>query len=90
MQSVLDLRKNWTWKRTGDGSKNKIDKILISKKFKNALLSEKTDPGAHCYRDHVPVAVRFKLKLKKTRGSPKFVKTSKLDLTLLKSNQAIP
>ena len=58
-------RKKWTWKSPGNGSRNQIDHILIRKRFRNGLLSVKTYPGADCYTDHVPVAAKHKLKLKK-------------------------
>ena len=38
------------------------------------------------YSDHVPVAAKFKLKLKKTQSKAKNIK---LDLALLKSNQTL-
>ena len=60
-------RRKWTWKSPGDSSRNQIDCIQISKRFINALLSAKTYSGADCYYDHVPVASKFKFKLKKTR-----------------------
>ena len=75
-------RRKWTWKSAGDGSRNQIDYVLISKRFSHALLSAKTYHGPDCYSDHVPVAAKFKLKLKKTRIKAKYVK---LDLALLKS-----
>ena len=37
----------------------KIDYILISKTFREALLSAKTYPGADCYNDHVPVGAKI-------------------------------
>ena len=75
-----------TWKSPGNRSRNQIDYILMSKRFKNALLSAKTYPGADCYSDQVPVAVKFKLKLKKTQSK---TKNFKLDLALLEQNQTL-
>ena len=56
-------RRKWTWKSPGDGSRNRIDYILVSKRFRNAFLTAKTNTPADCYSDHVPVAAKFKLKL---------------------------
>ena len=66
--------------------RNQIDYILISKRFRNALISTKTRPGADCESDHVPVVSRIRLKLKKLRTKKVPVK---LDLALLKENQEI-
>ena len=49
-------------KRTGDGSRNQIDKIMISKKSRKALLSAKTYPGADRNSGYVLAAAKFKLK----------------------------
>ncbi|GFN94713.1 craniofacial development protein 2-like [Plakobranchus ocellatus] len=42
------LRRQWTWKSPGDGSRNKIDYILIQKRFRNAVKTSKSLPGADC------------------------------------------
>src|SRR5215469_3621697 len=55
----------WTWKSPGDRSRNQIDYITISKRFRNALTQVKTYPGANCYSDHVPVIATIKLRLKR-------------------------
>ena len=62
-------RRKWTWKSPGDNTRNQIDYILISGRFKNALLSAKSYPGADCYSDHALVLAKFRLKLKRTRKS---------------------
>ena len=79
-------RRLWTWQSPGDRVRNQIDYILISKRFRNALISTKTRPGADCESDHVPVVSRIRLKLKKLRTKKVPVK---LDLALLKENQEI-
>ena len=79
-------RRKWTWKSPSDGSRKEIDYILISKRFRNALLSAKTYPEADFYSDHVPVAAKFKLKLKKTRSKSKNIK---LCFASLKSDQTL-
>ena len=77
------LRRRWTWKSPGDGSRNQIDYILIPKRFRNALLTSKTLPSADCYSDHVPVMGTFRLKLKKRTQAKSH---AKLNLQLLKTN----
>ncbi|GFS21675.1 craniofacial development protein 2-like [Elysia marginata] len=57
-------RRKWTWKQPGDNSRNQIDFILAKERFRNALLSAKSYPGADCYSDHIPVIAKFRLKLK--------------------------
>ena len=79
-------KKEMDMKNPGDGSRNQIDYILISKRFRNVLLSTKTYPGQDCYSDHFPVAAKFKLELEKTQSKPKNIK---LNLALLKPNQTL-
>ena len=38
-------RRKWTWKNPDEGSRNQIDYILISKRFRNMPLSSKTTLG---------------------------------------------
>ena len=59
-------RRKWTWKSPGDGSRNQIDYILVGNRLRSPLLAAKIYPGADCYSDHVSVAAKFKLELKKT------------------------
>ncbi|GFR64021.1 endonuclease-reverse transcriptase [Elysia marginata] len=77
-------RRKWTWKKPGDDTKNQIDYILVNDRFKNALLSAKSYPGADCFSDHVPVVAVVRLKLKKIRTQPGNIK---LNIGLLKSYQ---
>ncbi|GFN78082.1 craniofacial development protein 2-like [Plakobranchus ocellatus] len=79
-------RRKWTWKSPGDETRNQIDYMMISKRYRNALLLAKTYPSADCYSDHVTVVGKFKLKLKK--NSKPFTNI-KFDLAILKSNQTI-
>ncbi|GFO49488.1 PiggyBac transposable element-derived protein 4-like [Plakobranchus ocellatus] len=60
--------------------------MMISKRYRKALLLAKTYPSADCYSDHVPVVGKFKLKLKK--NSKPFTNI-KFDLAILKTNQTI-
>ena len=70
----------------GDSTRNQIDYILISGRFKNALLSAKSYPGADCYSDHALVLAKFRLKLKKNKKKPM---NTKLNLAILRSDQDI-
>ncbi|GFN93424.1 craniofacial development protein 2-like [Plakobranchus ocellatus] len=79
-------RRKWTWKSPGDETRNQIDYMMISKRYRNALLLAKTYPSADCYSDHVPVVGKFKLKLKKNN---KPFTNIKFDLAILKTNQTI-
>ncbi|GFO02811.1 retrovirus-related pol polyprotein from type-1 retrotransposable element r2 [Plakobranchus ocellatus] len=79
-------RRKWTWKSPGDETRNQIDYMMISKRYRNALLLAKTYPSVDCYSDHVPVVGKFKLKLKK--NSKPFTNI-KFDLAILKTNQTI-
>ncbi|GFN93367.1 craniofacial development protein 2-like protein [Plakobranchus ocellatus] len=79
-------RRKWTWKSPGDETRNQIDYMMISKRYRIALLLAKTYPSADCYSDHVPVVGKFKLKLKK--NSKPFTNI-KFDLAILKTNQTI-
>ncbi|GFN75667.1 craniofacial development protein 2-like protein [Plakobranchus ocellatus] len=68
-------RRQWTWKSPGDRSRNKIDYILIQKRFRNAVKTSKSLPGADCDSDQIPVMCKFLIKLKKLRkakANPKF------------------
>ncbi|GFS02386.1 craniofacial development protein 2-like [Elysia marginata] len=78
------LRRKWTWKKPGDDTKNQIDYILVNDRFKNALLSAKSYPGADCFSDHVPVVAVVRLKLKKIKTQPGNIK---LNIGLLKADQ---
>ncbi|GFO22539.1 craniofacial development protein 2-like protein [Plakobranchus ocellatus] len=63
-------RRKWTWKSPGDETRNQIDYMMISKRYRNALLLAKTYPSADCYSEHVPVVGKSKLKLKKNSKLP--------------------
>ena len=68
-------RRRYTWISPGDRTRNQIDFILIQKRFRNAVKSVKTLPGADCDSDHVPVMCKMRISLKrlrKGRYQPKF------------------
>ncbi|GFO25759.1 craniofacial development protein 2-like [Plakobranchus ocellatus] len=46
--------RQWTWKSPGDRNRNKIDYILIQKRFRNAVKTAKSLPGADCDSDYFP------------------------------------
>ncbi|GFS06671.1 craniofacial development protein 2-like [Elysia marginata] len=79
-------RRKWTWKQPGDNARNQIDFILVKERFRNALLSAKSYPGADCYSDHIPVTAKFRLKLKNVKRRPRNIK---LNLALLKSDLSL-
>ncbi|GFO40368.1 craniofacial development protein 2-like protein [Plakobranchus ocellatus] len=54
-------RRQWTWKRTADRSRNKIEFIFIQRRFRNAVKTSKSLPGADCDSDHIPVMCKFKI-----------------------------
>ena len=57
-------RRRWTWKSTGDNTRNQIDYITICKKYRSALKQAKSYPGADCGSDHVPVICVLKVNCK--------------------------
>uniref|UniRef100_A0A8D8XEP5 Craniofacial development protein 2 n=1 Tax=Cacopsylla melanoneura TaxID=428564 RepID=A0A8D8XEP5_9HEMI len=65
----LHPRRLYTWKspmdKPGKIVRNQIDYILISKRYRNAITSVKTYPGADIQSDHVPLVATFKVKLKR-------------------------
>ncbi|GFR90467.1 craniofacial development protein 2-like [Elysia marginata] len=79
-------RRKWTWKQPGDNARNQIDFILVKERFRNALLSAKSYPGADCYSDHIPVIAKLRLKLKYVKRRPRNIK---LKLALLKSDLSL-
>ena len=74
-------RRRYTWTSPGDRARNQIDYILVRTRFRNAVKSSRSYPGADADSDHNPVVANFKLSLKKIekpRSEPK------LDVTTLK------
>ena len=55
----------YTWKSTGDRSRNQIDYISINHRFTRAVTNPKTNPGADCESDHVPVICTLQCQLAK-------------------------
>ncbi|GFS06245.1 endonuclease-reverse transcriptase [Elysia marginata] len=76
-------RRKWTWKSPGDGSRNQIDFILISKRFRNAPLISKTLSSADCYSDHVLLMGKIRVKLRKRKKTKPNIR---LNLDLLTSD----
>lgn len=67
-------RRIWTWKSPGDSTRNQIDYITISKRFRNAVKHAKCYPGADCGSDHAPVIANLELKLKKIKDKTNGIK----------------
>ncbi|KAL1446089.1 hypothetical protein WDU94_009850 [Cyamophila willieti] len=83
----LPKRRLYTWKAPADGIdnnivRNQIDYILIRKRYRNAVKSVKTYPGADVSSHHNPVVAIIKVKLKKVERKKANVK---LDLLKLKN-----
>ncbi|XP_033113627.1 craniofacial development protein 2-like [Anneissia japonica] len=79
-------RRQWTWMSPGDRTGNKIDFILIEKRFRNSVKTSKSLPRADCNSDHVPVMCKLQIKLKKCKKAkihPKF------QMDLLKSDEEL-
>ncbi|GFO26857.1 craniofacial development protein 2-like protein [Plakobranchus ocellatus] len=79
-------RRQWTWKSPGDRSRNKIDFILIHKRFRNAVKTSKSLPGADCDSNHIPLMCKFQITLKKLR---KVKANAKFQMDLLKSDEKL-
>lgn len=65
----LPDRRLYTWRSPADNNnkiiRNQIDYVLVRKRFRNAIKSAKTYPGADAATDHNPVVVKFDLRFKK-------------------------
>lgn len=65
----LPNRRIYTWKSPGDSPeniiRNQIDYIAVPTRFKNAIKSAKTYPGADVPSDHNPVVCRLDVRLKR-------------------------
>ena len=79
-------RRLYTWMSPGDRVRNQIDYITINKRFRNAVKSTRTFPGADCNSDHVPIVIEMAVKLKKPR---KRKLKPKVNIKLLKSDSNI-
>ena len=60
-------RRRWTWKSPGDNTRNQIDYITISRRYRNAIKQAKSHPGADCGSDHVPVICTLKVKIQRLK-----------------------
>ncbi|GFN81888.1 craniofacial development protein 2-like [Plakobranchus ocellatus] len=76
---IKTTRGDKAWKSPGDRSRKKI-------RFRNAVKTSKSLPGADCDSAHIPVICKFQVKLKKLRkakSNPKF------QMDLLKSDEKL-
>ena len=74
-------RKLYTWKGPGDISRNQIDYIMFSERFRNCIKQANTYPGADMNFDHNLVVVKINMKLKRTYATKR---SEQLELNLLK------
>ena len=58
-------RRLYTWTSPDGPHRNQIDYILCSQRWRSAIQSAKTRPGADCGLDHELLIAKFRLKLKK-------------------------
>lgn len=68
-------RRLYTWTSPGDRARNQIDFITINSRFRNAIKSCRTFPGADVDSDHNPVIANLRLSLKRVehqKRPPKF------------------
>ena len=75
------VRKLYTWKSAGDGSRNQKDYIMFIDIFRKCIKQAKTYPGADMNSDHNPVVVKINMKLKRTNAAKR---NEQLELNLLK------
>ena len=80
----LPKRRLYTWKAPADNNntriRNQIDYIMMKRRFRNAVKSVKTYPGADIYSDHVLLSAEIKIRLKRVKKIRKqFLNTLKLD-----------
>ncbi|XP_039278804.1 craniofacial development protein 2-like [Nilaparvata lugens] len=81
----LPYRRLYTWKSPADNPeniiRNQIDYILINNRYRNAVTSTKTYPGADINSDHNPVVAKLHIKMKKITKRPR----NYIDARLLKN-----
>ena len=77
-------RRLYTWRSTGDLTRNQIDYILQPKTFRNSIFNCKTHPQADCNTNHILLVAALRLKLK-TYANPKV--TLKKDYSIYKQKR---
>ena len=63
----LPKRRKYTWTSPDTKTRNQIDYILSQKRWRNAITSVKTLPGADCGSDHELLVANLKIRLKKQK-----------------------
>ncbi|XP_070168800.1 craniofacial development protein 2-like [Polyergus mexicanus] len=63
------IRKQYTWTSPDNRTKNQIDYILINSRWRSAILSAKTLPGADCGSDHRLLAFKLRVRMKRCKGA---------------------
>ena len=79
-------RNLYTWRSPGDRYRNQIDYITINSRFRNAIKSARTYPGADCDTDHILLVCRLQLKLGKMVAKKS---TPRPDLKLLRTSKDV-
>ncbi|XP_068083183.1 craniofacial development protein 2-like, partial [Anabrus simplex] len=67
----LPKRRLYTWTSPDGKCRNQIDYILCSQRWRSAVQSSKTRPGADCGSDHELLISKFRLKLKILPKTPR-------------------
>ena len=60
----------YTWISPDEKTRNQIDYIMLSKKWKSCIKNVKTRPGADCISDHQLLTADIKIRLKKMKRPP--------------------
>jgi len=68
-----------TWTSPDGQTKNQIDYILASARFRNSIRNCKSRPGAYCGSDHNPVIVNLNIRLKNIKKKKSDVKRWNVD-----------
>ena len=63
-----------TWESPDGKSKNQIDFILVSQRYRNSVKNAKVRPSADCGSDHHLVMAKIEIRLKKIRKSKRMPK----------------
>ena len=77
-------RRLYTWRSPRDICRNKIDFILINKRFRNGVKQARTYHGADVGSDHNPLTSKMNIKLKKLK---KKHTNHRMELNILKHDE---
>ena len=79
-------RHRWEWSSLLDQFRNQIDKVTITRRFRNSITQIKTHPGADCDSGYVPIVADIRVKLKKLRRRKR---EPKAQISLLRNDMII-